>query len=240
MIAVVANACSTATGTYDPLGEVADFCAANNLWLHVDAAHGAAALLSERHRALLSGIERADSFVWDAHKMMLMPLLVTGVLFRDRAAGEGAFLAQRASYLYDEAPDAGNEISRHAFECSKPALGFPLYAALSLYGADAFGGYVAATYDLARRFGEMIHQSGDFELAVEPDANIVCFRYTGGGKDLDAVQARVRRRVVAEGAFYLVQARLPAGLFLRTTIINPFTSEADLGELLDAVRKAAA
>ena len=242
VIAVVASACSTATGTYDPLPEIADFCSANGLWLHVDAAHGAAALLSPQYRSLLAGIERADSVVWDAHKMMLMPLLVTGVLFRDRAAGAGAFVPPRASHLYDDAPDAGDEISRRAFECSKPALGFPLYAALSLYGAEAFGVYVAGTFDLARRFATLIEEAGDLELPVHPDANIVCFRYRGkaSAKDLDALQARIRKRVVAEGAFYLVQVRLPAGLFLRVTIINPFTSEADLSALLAAVRKAAA
>ncbi|MSR06526.1 MAG: aminotransferase class I/II-fold pyridoxal phosphate-dependent enzyme [Gemmatimonadetes bacterium] len=241
VIAVSASACSTATGTYDPLEEIAEFCAAQGLWLHVDAAHGASALLTKRYRGLLKGIDRADSLVWDAHKMMLMPLLVTGVLFKDRAAGAGAFASPRASYLYEDAPDAADEISRRAFECSKPALGFPLYAALSLYGVDAFGQYVAGTYDLGRRFAEMIAATDDFELAVHPDANIVCFRYTGGrGKDLDAVQARARKRIVGEGAFYLVQVRLPAGLFLRTTIINPFTSEEDLAGLLTAVREAAA
>lgn len=242
VIAVAASACSTATGSYDPLPEIADFCAAKGLWLHVDAAHGAAALLAERYRGLLAGIDRADSVVWDAHKMMLMPLLVTGVLFRDAAAGAGAFPAQRATYLYDEAPDATDEISRRAFECSKPALGFPLYAALSLYGAEAFGAYVAGTYDLARRFAGMIEETGDLELAVPPDANIVCFRYRGGpgAKDLDALQARIRRRLVGDGGFYLAQVRLPAGLFLRVTIINPFTSEDDLAGLLAAVRNGAA
>jgi len=106
VIAVVANACSTATGTYDPLEEIADFCAARNLWFHVDGAHGAVAVLSNRYRSLMKGVERADSLVWDAHKMMLMPLLVSAVLFRDRAAGDRAF-EQRASYLFDEAGPRG-------------------------------------------------------------------------------------------------------------------------------------
>jgi L-2,4-diaminobutyrate decarboxylase len=82
VIAVVASAGSTATGAYDPLGEIADFCDGSGLWLHVDGAHGASAALSPRLRHLVAGIERADSVVWDAHKMMMMPALVTGVLFR--------------------------------------------------------------------------------------------------------------------------------------------------------------
>src|SRR3954469_8574291 len=79
----------------------------------------------------------------------------------------------------------------------------------------------------------------DFELAVDPDPNIVCFRYAPSGRhDLDALQARIRQKIVGEGSFYLVQTRLPAGLFLRTTLINPFTSESDLRDLLREIRNA--
>ncbi|MBI4420000.1 MAG: aminotransferase class I/II-fold pyridoxal phosphate-dependent enzyme [Gemmatimonadetes bacterium] len=239
VIGVVANAGSTPTGTYDPLPEIADFCAAYDLWLHVDAAHGAAAALSERYRPLLAGIDRADSVVWDAHKMLLMPLLVTGVLFRDRTTGERTF-AQEASYLFAQAPESTQDLGRQTFECSKPVLGFGLYAALTLYGTDAFAAYVTGTFDLARRFAALIRGTRDFELAVEPQANIVCFRYSpaGRGGDLDALQARVRQKVMADGAYYLTQVRLTGGLFLRTTLINPFTSESDLAGLLEAARKA--
>jgi L-2,4-diaminobutyrate decarboxylase len=237
VIGVVANACSTATGTYDPLDEIAGFCEARGLWLHVDAAHGAPALLSPTYRSRLAGIERASSVVWDGHKMMLMPLLVTGVLFRDRAAGARAFNSPRVPYLHEA--DGADELSLQTLECSKPALGFPLYAALSLYGTEAFGAYVTATFDLARRFASLIEASGDFELATPPDANIVCFRYTGARGDMDATQVRARRAVVADGSFYLVQTRLPAGVFLRATLINPFTAEPDLAELLAVIRAAA-
>ena len=85
----------------------------------------------------------------------------------------------------------------------------------------------------------MIRRTPDFEVAVEPDANIVCFRFAPPGRDhLDLLQAKVRRDIVADGSFYLVQAQLPRGLHLRTTLVNPFTSEADLLALLEAVRAA--
>ena len=76
VMAVVANACATATGLFDNLKAVGAFCEKNQLWFHVDAAHGGAALLSNTHAHLLSGIEKADSIIWDAHKMMLVPACV--------------------------------------------------------------------------------------------------------------------------------------------------------------------
>jgi len=120
-------------------------------------------------------------------------------------------------------------------------MGFALYAALMTYGTDLFSTYVEESFDLARTFAGMIRESGDFELAIEPDANIVCFRYAPAGRrDMDGLQSRVRQKIVGDGSFYLVQTRLPAGLFLRTTLINPFTSRADLEQLLETIRQAAA
>lgn len=252
-IAVVANACSTATGSFDPLEEIAAFCAERNLWLHADAAHGAPAILSPKYRGLLRGIERADSVVWDAHKMMMMPALATAVLFRDERNAYHAF-AQHASYLFAEkSPEAeAHNLGTRTLECTKRMIGFKLYAALSVFGTDFFGEYLTRSFDLARRFAETIKSAPDFELAVEPEANIVCFRYAPkiAGADgrlagaptpeaLDALQLRIRRSVNERGTFYLVQTRLPAGLFLRSALMNPFITDAGLGEMLDALRAAA-
>ncbi len=99
VIAVSASSCSTATGAFDPLEPIADFCRQHGLWLHVDGAHGASASLTPKYRSLLAGIERADSVVWDAHKMLLMPALLTAVVFRNGSPSFHAF-AQHASYLF--------------------------------------------------------------------------------------------------------------------------------------------
>jgi L-2,4-diaminobutyrate decarboxylase len=238
-IAVVASAASTATGSYDPLTPIADFCQAHDLWLHVDGAHGAAAVLSERHRARVAGIERADSVVWDAHKMMLMPALVSAVLFRDARRSYEAF-RQQASYLFSDQPgEQWFDVGQRTLECTKRMMSLKLYVTLAVYGGAFFGDYVAATFDLAERFSQRIDEAEDFELGVAPECNIVCFRHRPPGvSDLDGLQARIRERLLRDGAFYLVQTRLPSGLFLRTTLINPRTTESDLEALLERIRVA--
>ena len=97
---MVACACATPTGAFDPLNDIADVCAEHGVWLHVDAAHGGAAVLSDRHRHLVAGLERADSVVWDAHKMLFVPGLCAFVLYRDKAHRFEAF-QQDAPYLFD-------------------------------------------------------------------------------------------------------------------------------------------
>lgn len=238
-IAVVASCCSTATGSFDPLEPIAEFCERRGLWLHVDGAHGAAAALSpvERHR--LTGIERADSVVWDAHKMMLLPALCTAVLFRDGRRSYETF-AQEASYLLHRRNPADEwyNLCGRTLECTKPMMALPLYLALATYGKRIFGDHVTSRFALGRRFAEMVEAEDDFELAVPPEANIVCFRYRPPvTTDLDALQPRIRQAILDEGSYYLVQTRLDTGTWLRVTIIHPTTGEEELGGLLAAVRR---
>jgi L-2,4-diaminobutyrate decarboxylase len=237
-IAVVASAGSTATGAIDPMDSIADFCEERGLWLHVDGAHGATAALSERHRGALAGIERADSVVWDAHKMLAMPSLITAVLYRDGERSYGAF-SQSASYLFHGQPRWW-DVGLRTLECTKRMMSLKLYAALSLYGERPFADYVERQYALARRFAALLRAAGDFEVAVEPEANIVCFRYLAeGATDLDGLQERARKRIVASGEFYLVQVALDGKVWLRTTLMNPFTEERHLLDLMAAIRRAA-
>lgn len=236
VLAVVANACSTATGTYDDLAMVADFCAERDLWLHVDGAHGASALLSPRLRGRLRGLERADSLVWDAHKMMRMPGLVTAVLFR-RAEDSYAAFAQHASYLLaGRAREEWFNLAHRTLECTKTMMALRLYASLRHHGVEVFRKHVEDTHDLALEFARMLREAPDFEIPHEPESNIVCFRHVRPGEDLDERQARLRAEVLAEGSFYLVQTRLPQGLHLRCALMSPQTTRADLEALMQRLR----
>jgi L-2,4-diaminobutyrate decarboxylase len=231
-IAVVASACSTAAGAFDPIDAIADVCAREDLWLHVDGAHGASLALSPRHRDTVRGIERADSVVWDAHKMMLMPALITAVLFRDAAAGARAF-SQEAGYLFDETADndAWSDIGRRTIECTKRMMSLKLYAALAAHGTRVFAEHVDAVCALTRYLAAGARARG-LSVLVEPECDIVCFRHPDhpGG-----ATAGVRRALLAEGRFYIVQVHLASGLWLRCTVLNPGTTTADVDQLLDRV-----
>jgi L-2,4-diaminobutyrate decarboxylase len=239
-LAVVATAGVSSTGAFDPLGAAADFCAEHGLWLHVDAAHGASAALSGKYRGLLAGIEHADSVVWDAHKLLALPAPATAVIFRRAADGYAPF-AERASYLY--AP-GGEERRWYDFgtrnlECTKRMMSVTLYLVLASLGTDALGAYVTGRFDLARRFAERLRAEPDFIVACEPSCNIVCFRYEPAGADADALQDRIRARLLAEGEVFVSRTTLAGRPHLRVTIMNPLTTEEDLGVLVDAVRRAA-
>ncbi len=242
VMALVVNGCSTATGTYDPLEDLAAFCRQNHIWLHVDGAHGAVALLSKKYRGLLRGIEQADSVVWDAHKMLLMPALTTAVIFRNGDHSYDAF-AQKASYLFSKsAHEEWYNFAHRTIECTKSMMGLKLYICLSVLGTRFFCDYVDAMYDLTQEFAQKIKARADFELAALPQSNIICFRYLKRGLDesgLNDLQQQIRNCILRTGRFYLVQTDLKGKRFLRCTIINPLTTIADLIELLDVVATSA-
>lgn len=240
IISVVASSCSTATGTYDDLNAVADFCQKYNLWMHVDGAHGMGVLFSEKYRDLANGIQRADSVVIDFHKMLLVPALNTLVMFKN---GERSFetFAQKASYLFQKSnTNLWYNSAIRTIECTKSALGIIAYTALKYYGNDYYRQYIDSRYDLAKRFSKMIKSDDHFELAVEPESNIVCFRYAPEGYNentINQTNAAIRDAIIKEGSFYIVQAELDGKIWIRVTIINPVTSENDLRILMDRVKE---
>ncbi|MFT3692532.1 MAG: aminotransferase class I/II-fold pyridoxal phosphate-dependent enzyme [Kofleriaceae bacterium] len=231
VIGIVAAASSTATGAFDPFPELADLAAEKGLWLHVDAAHGGGVAMSAAHREKLRGIERADSVVWDAHKLLMMPALVTAVLFKRESNAYEAF-AQRASYLFADArPDSHWwDLGTRTLECTKRAMAVELWSSLRAHGEALFGEIVDRQAALTAAFAAKIKASSDFELAIEPPLNIICFRHK------TADNRALRQKVVEDGRFYIVGTKLGEDYWLRSTIMNPLIDESDFDHLLDHLR----
>ena len=175
IISVVASSCSTATGSYDDLEAVAGFCEKHDLWMHVDGAHGMGVLFSEKYSDRVKGIDRADSIVIDFHKMLLVPALNTLVMFKN---GERSFetFAQKASYLFQKSQkNVWYNSATRTIECTKSALGIIAYTALKYYGDSYYKEYIDSRYELTSVFARRVKSESQFELAVEPDSNIICF-----------------------------------------------------------------
>lgn len=234
-LAVVANACSTAAGLYDPLREAARCCREHGVWLHVDGAHGASALVSPRLRGLLDGVELADSLVWDAHKMLRTPTLCAAVLVRDGRHLDGAF-QQDASYLFHAKDEPGFDFMPRSVECTKAGLGLRLFLVLAAEGEGALAAHVERQTALARSAAARLAREPGLEVAVAPESTIVCFRVAGS----DERQLAVRRALLASGRHYVSSAVFRGRRWLRLALMSPATDEAELERLVAAVQAAAA
>jgi L-2,4-diaminobutyrate decarboxylase len=234
-MALVAGACATSTGLHDDLEAIGSFCREHGIWFHVDAAHGATALLSPDHRPLLRGIELGDSVIWDAHKMMRTPALAAAVLLRDERRLEAAFRQKAAYLIYEDTDEESPSLLERQVECTKAALGARIFMNLAFRGEDGIGRYVAEQYDKTARFFELISARPGFECLSRPESNILCFRY---GRD-DDVQVRLRERLLAERRFHLSSTEVGGERWLRMTVTAPATSEETVEGLLDAIEELA-
>lgn len=247
VMAVVATAGSTATGSFDDLDAIGTQCEARGIWLHVDGAHGASALLSPTHRHHVRGIERARSVAWDAHKMMLMPLPAGLLLVRSERDLEGAF-AQRAPYLFHG--DGGERVwdqGVRSFLCSRRADAIKLWVALQRYGADGFGALYDRLCATTRALYDAVAERPDFEALHEPECNILCFRYVGDGdehgiadEERDARTLALRERYNRSGRGWITTTLLGGRRVLRVTVMNPRTTDVHVRAMLDGVAQMAA
>jgi L-2,4-diaminobutyrate decarboxylase len=232
--ALVANSCTTATGRYEPLREISEICRERAIWLHVDGAHGASALLSRKHRWRLDGVELADSLTWDAHKLLRTPGLCTALLVRDASALDTAF-HQDASYLFHRKQQPGFDSLHRTVECTKAALGFRLFVVLAALGEKGLAGYVERQFDLTLEAYRLFCGIPGLECPVEPQCNILCFRVAGD----DEMQLRVRDKLLAVGDFHLSTAVVESRRYLRMVVTSPETKLADLRRLASRVLELA-
>ena len=244
IVAVVASSCATPIGAFDPLEAIADVCGRHEVWLHVDAAHGGAACLSRRHRHLVSGLDRADSVVWDAHKMLFVPALCAFVFYRDKRHRFEAF-RQDAPYLFDPSAPGLAEFDSglKTVECTKRAAAFGLWGVWSMFGQQLFADMVDETFDMGHVQYQKLSAAADFEPLNEPECNIVAFRHVPDAlcdappDRLGAFQLDLRREIIQSGEFYIVPTRKGGVGALRVTVINPLTTPDDLDRLMDALRE---
>lgn len=226
VMAVVATAGHTATGAFDDIDTIGRMCEDRGLWMHIDGAHGATAVLSDQHRHRVRGIERARSIAWDPHKMMLLPLPAGMLLVRDERDLQAAF-AQRAPYLFHG--DAGAVRVRdqgvRSFQCSRRADVLKLWVVLQRHGRRGIAAVHDHMCDLAVHVRNELAKHREFVVLHEPESNILCFRYVGDGSldddRLDAINREIRERYNRSGVGWITATVLGGRRVLRVTMMNP-------------------
>jgi aromatic-L-amino-acid decarboxylase len=258
--AIAAVAGSTNTGSVDALGELAEVAAAEDLWLHVDAAYGGAARLSARDAASVPDLERADSVTVDPHKWFFQAYDIGGLVVRD-GGHLGATFGGRSPEYYrgGETPDRPAAHDDRADQLNFYKLGFEgtrRWRALKLWmswkhlGTEGFGRLIEANVDLAGHLARRCAEADDFEAVPEiPELSVVCFRHLPGGRSgamalppetLDAHQDGLQAALERSGDGWLTTTRLRGATYLRAGIVNYLSTEEDIDHMLETLRRLAA
>jgi aromatic-L-amino-acid/L-tryptophan decarboxylase len=224
---LVANAGTTSSGAVDPLPELADLCAAHGLWLHVDGAYGAPAVLTEPGRALLAGLDRADSLVLDPHKWLFQPYEVGCVLVREPGLLERTF-ALSSAVLRDTLGPEVNFRDR-SVQLSRGGRALKLWLSIRVFGLAAFRDAIARGIALAEHAEAVLRERPGWQVVTRAQLAIVCFRRDGD----DALQSRIADAMVAGGYAAPSTTEIGGRVALRMCTINPRTTEEDVETTID-------
>lgn len=239
-IAVVATAGTVNTGAIDPLDAIADLCAAEGLWMHVDGAFGALAWLDERQRPALAGLQRADSLALDCHKWLYLPYGIGCVFVRDAKAHEAAFAVAPAylTAMREGLPAGPFPFPDYGIELSRPFRALKLWLALRCHGVKPFAEAVARNIDQAAYLAQSISKRPELELAAPAPLNVVCFRYRRAGLSeaaLDALNAKILKTLQDTGQATPSMTKLKGKFLMRAAITNHRSSFEDCDILVNAV-----
>lgn len=234
---VVANAGATNTGAIDPLGEIAAVCAEQDAWFHVDAAYGGFAILTERGRAWLDGIDEADSVTLDPHKWLYQPYECGCLVVRN-----GPLLSQAFHILPDYLQDTavgGVEVNfaDRGLQLTRSARALKVWLSLHHFGVGAFRAAIDRTLDLAVLAEERVRASEELELLSPASLGIVCFRRrprggSAGERELEALNSDLARRLAESGEGLVSTTRVDRRFALRMCVLGHRSRAEDIERVL--------
>ncbi|RNC82085.1 MAG: aminotransferase class V-fold PLP-dependent enzyme [Phycisphaera sp.] len=223
---------TTVMGAFDPIKPIVEVAKKHNTWVHVDGAFGGSALLSDAFAHLMDGLELADSFTWDAHKMMGVPLICSVMLTRHAGMTTKHF-DEAATYLFQQDEDMLNPGTR-SLQCGRRNDALKLWAAWQHLGDEGYKSRVERQFELAQHFRSRIDEDLELQLSCDPQWITVCFEVTG--KPSDQICDELDRRQMAKIGWGIVHGRR----VIRMVCVNPDLTTSDLDDLLAKIKAVGA
>jgi len=173
---VAATCATTLLGAYDPIDEMAEICKKYNIWLHADGSFGGSIILSEKHRHLMKGIEQTDSFAWNPHKLMNIPLICSALLVKKRGTLQHNITDINTDYIFHDI-DAIEDLGKKSIQCGRKVDAVKLWFAWKYFGLEGYQKRIDNLIDMATYAEKIINEQSKLELLSERQSFAVCFRY---------------------------------------------------------------
>jgi glutamate/tyrosine decarboxylase-like PLP-dependent enzyme len=239
---VIGTAATINTGSVDDLNGLADICRRERLWFHVDGAIGAVLTLSPTHRALVAGIERADSVALDLHKWLQVPFEAGCAIVRDRHLHRETFALTPEYLEHTERGLASGPLwfSEYGLQLSRGFRALKVWLSFKEHGLDRYGQLIDTSIAQAHRLAELVEAAPELELMAPEVVNIVCFRYNPGGlttEKLNKLNEELLIRLHESGIAAPSYTTLNGQYCLRAALSNHRTTMEDLSVTVEAVRR---
>ncbi len=229
---IIATAGTTVLGAFDPIDALASIAEEFGLWLHVDGALGGSFLLSQKHRPLLRGSERSDSFNWNPHKLMGVPLSCSALLVQRRGLLRRHF-NERADYLF-QADEDRFDFGTMSMQCGRRNDAFKIWAGWKRHGDAGYARRVDRLIELAQYAAQCIRSDPQFVLTAEPESVTVCFEVRDRASDA------ICDRLLHDQRSMVGHAVVGGRRIIRIACASPEVTERDLDRFFEHVRAVAA
>jgi aromatic-L-amino-acid/L-tryptophan decarboxylase len=242
-IAISAVAGSTNTGSVDRTVDLAGLAGSEGLWFHVDAAYGGAARLSPRDAARVPGLELADSVTIDPHKWFFQAYDIGALVVRRREDLRATFHRSPEYYASSRPEDEPLNWYEYSIEGTRRFRALKLWMSWQHLGTGGFGRLIERNDDLAAYLAARISASSDFQVAVEPELSVVCFRHLPPGSErwsdgrIDGYQNDLQRGLELDGTGWVSVTTLRGHTYLRAGVMNYLSTPADVDAVLAALRR---
>jgi len=235
-----ATAGTTVLGAFDSIKDIANIASKYKLWLHVDGAFGGSALLSNRYSSLLAGSELADSFSWDAHKMMGVPVPCSVILTRNSGvlfdACTTTDVEETPSYVYHNIGEKSFDLGEKSLQGTRKADVLKLWFSWKYYGDEGYENRLDHVVELAQYAEQKIKMTPFLEMVFPRQFVNLCFRYKPKAvKNADQLNIRVQKQLMKKGHAYLNYTRVKGTTVLMLNVVNPLVGEEDIDYLLNRV-----
>ena len=226
---VGATAGTTVKGAYDPFEDIAAIAQENSLWFHVDGSWGGTALFSSRHRVLLNGLEAADSFIWNAHKLMGLPLISSVFLVRERGHLFRTNSVKGADYIFHDEAFGAHDIGPRSLQCGRRVDALKLWLSWQFFGEKGYAERVERFFVLAAYAEQIVKDTPKLELMTPRTSFNICFRYLPQGTDdIDAFNLKLREELSRRGKSFVNFARLGQDVTIRLVIAHLEHTQQDV------------
>ncbi len=230
---VVATCATTLFGAYDPIEEMSEICERHNIWLHADGAFGGSLLLSKKHRHLLKGLEKTDSFVWDPHKVMNIPLICSALLVKEKGTLKHNITDINTDYLYHQL-DQNEDLGEKSIQCGRRVDAVKLWFAWKYFGLEGYENRIDNLIDMAQYAEKVVNNYKSLELIAARQSFAVCFRYQPHYQaDLDDFNLRLREELRKKGKSIVNFSHINGELVIRFVATNGELKHSDLDQFFE-------
>ncbi|UCE40098.1 MAG: aminotransferase class V-fold PLP-dependent enzyme [Candidatus Aminicenantes bacterium] len=231
---VGATAGTTVKGAFDPLTEIASIARQHDLWFHVDGSLGGTVVLSARHRHLLRDLVKADSFIWNAHKLMGLPLICSILLIREKGHLLQTNSVTGTDYIFHDEAYGACDLGPMSLQCGRRVDALKLWLSWKYYGDLGYAERVDRFFELAAFAEDIVSRTPSLELMAPRSSVNVCFRYIPNtSEDIDKFNLDLREELARKGKALVNFARLGENVAIRLVIANHELAREDISRFFD-------